>query len=53
MITTRDAGSSSHYFSLRLVFEDYMEWLFSSVPSIRRLTASEMAGAVQHFCTLI
>lgn len=36
----------------RGIIENYMEWLFSSAPSIRRLTASDMAGAVQRFSYL-
>lgn len=44
-----DRGAERGWEALRSRLEEYMEWLYTSAPQIRNLTASEMAGAVQRY----
>lgn len=44
-----DRGAEEGWETMRNRFEEYLDWLYTSAPDIRNLTASEMAGAVQRY----
>ncbi len=44
-----DRGAAIGWKKLKKEFETYLDWLYQSAPSIRNLTGSEMAAAVQRF----
>lgn len=44
-----DRGARLGWETLRNNLDDYMSWLYTSAPSIRNLTGSELSGAIQRF----
>jgi hypothetical protein len=47
-----DRGAERGWSWLYSRLDEYMTWLYDSAPSLRRLTGSGMAGAVQRYCML-
>lgn len=47
-----DRGAKLGWETLRERLEQYMNWLFSSASGIRRMTGSELSGAIQRYCSL-
>ena len=44
-----DYNAQAGWESMKEHFTEYLDWLYTSAPDIRNLTASEMAGAVQRY----
>lgn len=47
-----DRGAKIGWEKLKGNLDNYMEWLYQSAPSIRNLTGSEGAGAIQRYSTV-
>lgn len=47
-----DRGAAQGWEKLKRNLTAYMDWLFESAPLLRRLTGSEMAGAIQRYSGL-
>lgn len=47
-----DRGAKLGWETLRGNLENYMEWLYTSAPSIRNLTGSELSGAIQRYAAV-
>lgn len=45
-----DRGAAKGWKHLKETWESYLEWLYQSAPSIRNLSGSQMAGAVERYC---
>ena len=48
-VLDEDRGAESGWAVMKESFSKYLDWLYTAAPSIRNLTASEMAGAVQRY----
>lgn len=51
-VLDEDRGAALGWEAMRGRLEEYMEWLYTSAPSIRNLTGTEIAGAVQRYAYL-
>jgi len=51
-VLDEDRGAALGWPQMYENISDYMDWLYSSAPEIRRLTGVEMAGAVQRYDAL-
>ena len=47
-----DRGAEMGWEAMKNRLSEYLDWLYTSAPDIRNLTASEMAGAVQRYDSL-
>lgn len=47
-----DRGAALGWETLKKSWETYLEWLFTSVPDIRSLTGSQLAGAVERYSSV-
>lgn len=47
-----DRGAALGWEELKGRLDEYMTWLFGSAPGLRRLTGSELSGAIQRFCAV-
>ena len=47
-----DRGAALGWEELKRRLTEYMDWLYTAAPSIRRLTGSELSGAVQRYAML-
>ena len=47
-----DRGAALGWEELKRRLTEYMDWLYTAAPCIRRLTGSELSGAVQRFSQL-
>ena len=47
-----DRGAKLGWEKLKADLDEYMDWLFESAPLLRRLTGSEMSGAIQRYSAL-
>ena len=48
-VLDEDRGAELGWETLYARYENYLNWLYSSIPQIRNLTGSELAGAVQRY----
>lgn len=47
-----DRGAELGWEALSAAFEEFLDWLYTSAPSLRNLTGSEMSAAVQRFASV-
>lgn len=47
-----DRGAALGWAEMKRRLMDFLDWLYTAVPQIRRLTGSELSGAVQRFAQL-
>lgn len=47
-----DRGAAIGWENLKMTFERYLSWLYTSAPEIRDLNGSGIAGAIERYCAL-
>lgn len=47
-----DRGAAMGWENLKMTFERYLSWLYTSAPEIRDLNGSGIAGAIERYCAL-
>ena len=47
-----DRGAALGWAEMKCRLTEFMDWLYTSVPQIRRLTGSELSGSIQRFAKL-
>ena len=48
-----DRGARLGWEKLKKRLDEYMDWLYTSAPCLRNLTASELSGAIQRYGALV